>query len=188
MRRAALELFLEQSFAETTVPQITARAGLTTRTFFRHFADKREVLFAGEEAVPALVEKLMAEAPAALGPVAVIAFGLGPFAEAAFEGRLEELRMRHQVIQTDAGLRERELRKRAALSGAIRQGFLNRGTDELTSVLAAEIGVTVFSVSMARWLDQDGDRDLSGIVAETLTAFQRVATDGPAPSSPASTG
>jgi len=70
LERAALELFLEQGFAETTVLRITARAGLTTRTFFRHFVDKREVLFAGEEEMPALVERLMAEAPATLGPMA----------------------------------------------------------------------------------------------------------------------
>jgi len=61
-----MELFTEQGFAETTVPQITARAGLTTRTFFRHFTDKREVLFAGEEELPVLVARLAAEAPSAL--------------------------------------------------------------------------------------------------------------------------
>lgn len=68
LERAAVELFLEQGFAETTVPQITARAGLTTRTFFRHFADKREVLFAVEEEIPGLVARLVAEAPASFWP------------------------------------------------------------------------------------------------------------------------
>jgi AcrR family transcriptional regulator len=180
LERAALELFIEQGFAETTVPQITARARLTTRTFFRHFADKREVLFAGEEAVPAFVEKLMTEAPASFGPMAVIAAGLKPFATTLFEGRVEELRMRRAIIHTDAGLRERELRKLDTLSKAIRQGFIRRGTDELTSTLAAEIAVTVFRVAMTRWLDQEGEGGLSEIIAETLSTLRGVAADTPA--------
>lgn len=181
LERASLELFLEQGFAETTVPQITARAGLTTRTFFRHFADKREVLFAGEKEVPALVERLMAEAPASLGPMAVVAHGLDTVARTVFEGRLESLRRRRAVIDADEGLRERELRKLAALSGAARQGFLKRGADELTATLAAESAVTVFRVALTRWLDEDGGRGLSEIMAETLGALRSVAADTPTP-------
>lgn len=75
LERAALELFVEQGFAATTVPGITARAGLTTRTFFRHYADKREVLFAGDDA-PALAARLIAEAPAAMDPMTLITEGL----------------------------------------------------------------------------------------------------------------
>ncbi len=177
LESAALELFLEQGFAETTVPQITARAGLTTRTFFRHFADKREVLFAGEEDVPALVTRLLAEAPATLSPLAVIDWGFQPFAAATFEGRFEELRMRRRIIQADAGLRERELQKRATLAEAVRQGFLLRGTDELTALLAAEIAVTVFSVSLTRWLDQDAGDKLAGIIVHTLQVLRGVAAE-----------
>ena len=180
LERAALELFFDLGFAETTVPQIAARAGLTTRTFFRHFADKREVLFAYEEHLPALVEKLMAEAPASFDPMAVIAYGLEAVAAMVFEGHVEELRMRRTVIQVDAGLRERELQKWALLSGATRQGFIRRGTDELTSTLAAEIAVTVFSVAVTRWLDQNGERRLSEIFAETLGVLRVVAAGLPA--------
>lgn len=180
LERAARELFLEQGFAETTVPQITARAGLTTRTFFRHFVDKREVLFAGEEELPALVARLMAEVPASLGPMAVVAYGLETLAATVFEGRIEYLRMRRAVIDADEGLRERELRKLATLSEAIRQGFLNRGVDEMTSTLSAEMAVTVFRVAMTRWLDRDSERRLSEIVAETLSALRFVTADAPA--------
>ena len=181
LESAALELFVEQGFTETTVPQITARAGLTTRTFFRHFADKREVLFAREEGVPALVEKLMAEAPASLGPMGVVAYGLEAFATTVFEGRAEYLRRRHMVIETDAGLRERRLQKLATMSEAIRLGFQQRGTDALTAALAAELAMTVFRVAITRWLARDDDRRLSEIIAETLSALRVVAADIPAP-------
>src|SRR5438128_1901480 len=107
LKKAALELFLERGFDQTTVPQITARAGLTTRTFFRHFADKREVLFAGEEVIPALVADLIAQAPAELAPLAVIRRGLATVATTIFEGRRDYLRQRRIVIDSDDGLRER---------------------------------------------------------------------------------
>ncbi len=177
LERAAFELFVEQGFAETTVPQITARAGLTTRTFFRHFADKREVLFAGEEELPALVARLMADAPASLGPMMVIFQGLETFAATRFEGRREYLRTRRAVVQADEGLRERELRKFSVLSEAISRGFRDRGVDELTSILAAQIAVTVFSVGVGRWLDQDGEQPLFELVHDTLGALRSVAAD-----------
>jgi len=174
LERAALELFIELGFAETTIPQITARAGLTTRTFFRHFADKREVLFAGEDELPALVARLMADAPPSLGPMMVIAGGLETVAAARFDGRHDYLRTRRAVIQADDGLRERELRKLSALSEAISQGFRNRGVDELTSTLAAHIAVTVFHVGISRWLDRDTEQPLPALLRETLMAVRSV--------------
>ena len=177
LERAALELFAEQGFAETTVPQITARAGLTTRTFFRHFADKREVLFAGEDDTPALVAEAMAAAPADVRPMQLIADGLPQLAGALFEGRREQLRNRHAVVGADDGLRERDLRKRAALAEQIRAGFLRRGADELTATLAAELAVTAMHVSLARWLAADDERALTAIVSETLTALRTLAAE-----------
>jgi len=177
LERAALELFIEQGFTETTVPQITARAGLTTRTFFRHFADKREVLFAHEEHLPALVARLMADAPVALGPMTLIAEGLQTVAATQFEGRHETLRSRRAVVQADEGLRERELRKFSVLSDAISRGFRDRGVDELTSTLAAQVAVTVFSTAISRWLDQDGEQPLSELVLDTLTALRSMTAE-----------
>ncbi len=188
LERAALELFVEQGFAETTVPQITARAGLTTRTFFRHFADKREVLFTVEEEFPALVARLMADAPASLGPMMVIAYGLETVAATRFEGLHEYLRTRRSIVQSDEGLQERELRKNSVLSEAIGRGFRDRGVDELASTLAAQIAVTVFSVAVGRWLDQDGGQPLSEFVQDTLRALRSVTADPAEQPHAASTG
>ena len=152
LESAALELFAEQGFAETTVPQITARAGLTTRTYFRHFADKREVLFAYDADIPGFVEPLLASAPAGASPMEVLDHGLRGIA-AKFEGLRDYLVTRRDIVETDESLRERELRKQAVLSETIRRGFLDRGCDELVSTLAGHLGMTVFSVALARWLD-----------------------------------
>jgi AcrR family transcriptional regulator len=177
LERAALELFAEQGFSETTVPQITARAGLTTRTFFRHFADKREVLFAVEDELPALVATLMAEAPAGLSPMMVIDWGLQAATADRFDGARDYLRTRRSIIQAEDSLRERELRKNAVLAEAVRQGFTERGAGELTAELAAQLAVTVFTVALSRWLDENGGPSLPQVTHETFLALQAVATE-----------
>jgi AcrR family transcriptional regulator len=171
LERAAVELFAEQGFAATTVPEITARAGLTTRTFFRHFADKREVLFGGPE-VPALAATMIADAPASLDPVTVIFGGLQTVAEARFEGRREDLRERRAIIRSDDGLRERDRRKRGELSEAIRTGFAGRGVPAITAALLGEITVTLLYVALDQWLDTDDEQTLFEVIFSTLGALQ----------------
>ena len=119
----------------------------------------------------------MANAPASLSPMQVIAHGLQMVAATRFEGRLAYLRARRAVIQANEGLRERELRKLAVLGEAISRGFGQRGVDELTALLAAELAVSVFSVTIRRWLDQEGEQPLSNLVHDTLRALRSVTTD-----------
>jgi AcrR family transcriptional regulator len=172
LQQAAHELFAEQGFAATTVPEITARAGLTTRTFFRHFADKREVLYADDAEVPAMVATMMSEAPPAAEPLALIVEGLRTVAETRFEPRKAALRARRELVRTDVGLQERDLHKRAAMSEAIRDGFLARGIDTATAALLAETCVTLINVALTEWLDHDDDRSLYDIILETLATLR----------------
>ncbi|WP_433074270.1 TetR/AcrR family transcriptional regulator [Dactylosporangium sp. CA-052675] len=172
LRQAALELFAEQGFAATTVPAITARAGLTTRTFFRHFTDKREVLFADESAIPAFAEQLMAEAPTTGEPLAMLLAGLRTVAETHFEGRKATLRQRRAIVASDPGLRERDLHKRAALAEVVREGFRARGLEPARAALLAETSVTLMYVSVAEWLDADDDRRLVDIIETALETLR----------------
>jgi len=175
LEQAALDLFAEQGFEATTVPQITARAGLTTRTFFRYFADKREVLFAGEDSVPAQVAQLLADAPPSLGAMDLIADRLGGAAEAVFEGRsVDYLQRRRAVVDAEPALYERELRKFALLSQALDQGFRERGVDELTARLTAEIAVTAFRIGAGRWIAQGGASSLPDTIDDTLAAMRNL--------------
>lgn len=175
LEQAALELFLEQGYTETTVPQITARAGLTTRTFFRYFADKREVLFAGEEEVPERVARFLAKAPPSLSPMELISEGLGPAAAEIFEGRsLDYLLSRRAAIDAEPALHERELRKFSLMSKALEQGFRDRGVDDLTARLAAETAVTTFRISVIRWLNHLGTPDLPTTIDQTLTTLKNL--------------
>ncbi|MDR7276132.1 TetR/AcrR family transcriptional regulator [Catenuloplanes atrovinosus] len=180
LERAAIELFTEQGFAATTVPEITARAGLTTRTFFRHFADKREVLFAEDRATEAAY-RLMGEAPPDADPLTLIVAGLRALAAERFEPRRDDLRARRAIIRSDEGLRERELRKRGALHDVVRAAFIDRGLAPATAALLAEIGATLLYVSLEEWLDRDDARPLADLILDTLGELRAVLTVSPAP-------
>ncbi len=171
LERAALELFAEQGFAATTVPQITARAGLTTRTFFRHFADKREVIFAGDE-IPASAAQVLAGLPREASPVALVTAGLRQVAAARFDGRRDQVRTVRALIRSDEGLTERDLRKRADLVAVLRDGLAARGWDALVAALTADTAVTVLHVALDRWIDEPGqERPLSVVVDEVARAY-----------------
>ena len=184
LERAAVELFVDQGFAETTVPQITARAGLTTRTFFRHFADKREVLFADEDELPARVAAFLAEAPPAWGTLAVVRHGLETLMTPLFASRRDHLRRRNAVIEADDGLRERDLRKLAGLAEVIEEGLRRRGEDELRAALAGALAVQAFRITVGRWLQRD-DADLASLLKETFAACHALVEPEPRPGAPA---
>ncbi|MDP4334215.1 TetR family transcriptional regulator [Curtobacterium sp. A7_M15] len=154
LRTAALELFAERGFAATTVPDIVLRAGLTKRTFFRHFSDKREVFF-GDDEIPRLAARVLAEAPAGTAPPALVADGLRVLAEQRFEPRREEIRSARRIIDAEPSLRERDLRKQADLRDAVRQGFLARGEDELTARVLGGLTVELFQTALEAWLADD---------------------------------
>jgi len=177
LERAALDLFTEHGFAETTVPQITARAGLTTRTFFRHFADKREVLFANESDVAALASRMIAEAPADHTPMQIIAGNLEAVAAAQFAGGVDLFMERKAVIRSDEALQEREMHKVSGLSQAMHDGFVARGVDELTAALTAQVTVAVFGTAIGRWLSAGGETDLPELLRDTLARLRALMLD-----------
>jgi AcrR family transcriptional regulator len=162
--RAAMELFTEQGFAATTVPEITARAGLTTRTFFRHFADKREVVYAGDE-IPVRVGQLLAEAPRDLDPVALVEHALHQIGSARFDGRREEVRRLRDLVRAEPSLQERDAQKRADLVRVVRPALEERGADPVTAALLAEVGVSVVNVALDVWLDDERERPFGEVAA-----------------------
>ena len=173
LHRAAVELFTEHGFAATTVPQIAERAGVTTRTFFRHFSDKREVLFSGNE-IPENAAELMRGAPAGLDPLSLVAERLRIVAETTFEGLRAEVRRTRAIIESDEALQERDLQKRAALAAVVRAGFVDRGEDPLTAAIAADVAVSVLHIALERWLDDPADdasaRPLADVMDDVLAA------------------
>lgn len=156
---AALKRFGEQGFEGTTVAEIAATAGLTERTFFRYFADKREVLFHGhEEFQRAFIDPIEA-APDTGDPMSIVANALGSAAATRFlDGRREWSRARQAVIAADPGLQERELLKMSALAAAMAGALQARGFNATAATLAAESGVAVFRVAFANWIAEGEQR------------------------------
>jgi AcrR family transcriptional regulator len=174
LQEAAMELYAERGFDATTVAEIAARAGLTERTFFRHFADKREVLFSGADRLEAfLVERVLA-APDATPPLDAIAAALEA-ASGMFDERRPFARQRHALIVAHAELRERELIKLASLGAALADALHRRGVPCSTASLAAEAGIAVFKVAYGGWVDDSRQRALARHVRKALAELKAVA-------------
>ncbi|CAM5227473.1 TetR family transcriptional regulator OS=Streptomyces tendae OX=1932 GN=GUR47_05840 PE=4 SV=1 [Streptomyces tendae] len=171
LEQAALELYVERGYEQTPVAEITKRAGLTERTFFRHFADKREVLFGGSGRLEELCVGAVAAAPPTATPMEAVAAALGA-AAGAFEERGDLVRLRQGVIDANAELRERELTKLASLSGALTGALRERGVDELTARLAAEAAIAVLKVAFGRWIDEERKPALRPLLTECFDVLR----------------
>ncbi|MBO4273848.1 TetR/AcrR family transcriptional regulator [Microbispora triticiradicis] len=173
LERSALELYAERGFDQTTVAEIARRAGLTERTFFRHFADKREVLFHGSHALQELLVNAVAGAPEAAAPMDAIAAALD-VAGGMFEERREYARRRQAVVAAHAELRERELIKLASLAASLAGALRGRGVAEPAASLAAEAGIAVFKIAFERWAGDAGGPDLPRLMRESFDELRAV--------------
>jgi AcrR family transcriptional regulator len=167
LQRAALSLYGERGFDDTTVAEIAERAGLTKRTFFRYFADKREVLFLGSDQLREQIVNATVAAPASATPIEAVAAGLnatGPM----FAERHDFARQRHAIITANLELQERELIKLSSIAVAIAAALRARGVPEQAATLAAQTGITVFHVAFGRWVDQSDPHALQRLIGESL--------------------
>jgi len=171
-----MELFGTKGYDQTTVAEIAARAGLTERTFFRHFADKREVLFGGAHMLQDALVTAMESAPASAAPIDQVAAGLAAAGDVFLDR--DYSRQRQVVIAAHAELRERELIKMASLSAAFADCLRRRGVSEPAATLSADAGVAVFKVAFERWIDQDNERPFRDLVTESLAELKVVAAGG----------
>jgi AcrR family transcriptional regulator len=182
LEQAAMELFQELGYTRTTVEGIAARAGLTERTFFRYFTDKREVLFSGSANLEKLIIEAIEEAPKTTAPLDAVASALEATTP-IFEERRAYARKRRAVIAAHAELRERELIKLASLAGAAAASLRKRGVAAPTADLAAEAGIAVFRNGFERWVDDKLQRPLSAHMQAALKELRAV-TAGTGSSSP----
>ena len=167
LEQAAAELFADRGYDQTTVADIAERAGLTERTFFRHFTDKREVLFSGQERFREAFVGAVTAAPADATPVDAIAAGLYAAGD-LLQGRAELAPQRQAIIDAHPELQERELIKMARLGAAAAAALRDRGVAEPAATLTADTGVAVLRIAFARWLAEGVTRPLPEIMRETL--------------------
>jgi len=157
MIRAAMELFDERGFEPTTAGDIAERAGVTERTFFRHFTDKREVLFDGSKTMEQTAYDAILAAPADLSPLDAALAGMVA-AGGLLEDRRDHAVRRSGIIAANPSLQERELLKLAAMTGTTAEALRTRGVAEPTASLAAHSALTVFHVAFTRWVSTEPTR------------------------------
>jgi AcrR family transcriptional regulator len=198
LQEAAMELYRQPGYDQVTVADIAARAGLTPRTFFRYFPDKREVLFFGAEQHGAFLAENVVGAPEQTPALEAVATALASVAQLSDEdpAHADFTRQRHAVIRSYAELRERELSKYAALASVIASALRSRGVAEPAARLAAEAGLSAFKVGFERWVDdpkrrkmRDHLRDAMGGLRSVIlgsVVLEQVATRGKAPAVEAS--
>lgn len=152
LQQAALDLFRERGYERTTAAEIAARAGVTERTFFRQFPDKREVLFDGGTTLLAALVASVADAPEELGPLDTL-FRAFRSVRQALEDNRAFSKPRHEVISSTPALHERELAKMAALADGLAAALGKRNVGDLQAALAARIGMAAFAHATIAWLD-----------------------------------
>lgn len=177
LQQAALDLFDEQGFERTTVAEIATRAGVTERTFFRHFTDKREVLFEGG----AQLEALLVEGVETAGgdtPGEQVAAALARAAEFFGPERRARARQRAAVVAANPALTERELLKLGSLGRALAAALRGRGLDEPAATLLGQSTVTVFQVTFERWVAADEERSFDELQRTTFAMLRRTLAVG----------
>ena len=170
LQHAAMALFAERGYADVTVAEIAGRAGLTKRTFFNHFADKREVLFAGAQAFEATVLRHLTETDDGLAPidaaVAALTRGgldLAPYAESALA--------RRELIASSTELQERNQIKMTSLAAAIAGALRERHVPGTTATFAAQTAVAVFTAAYDDWA-ADTAADFSALMQRSLSSLR----------------
>jgi len=172
LAEAALELYTERGFEQTTVAEIAERAGLTERTFFRHFADKREVLFSGSAALEQLLVDTVDHAPKSATPIEAVAAALEA-STAIFEPRRQYAARRYAVISANPELQERELIKMASLAAAMADALRRRGVRAPAAALTAEAGTAVLRIAFERWVEPSNKRPLRELIRTSLRDLRK---------------
>ena len=178
LQEAALSLYSERGFDQTTVAQIAARAGLTERTFFRLFSDKREVLFGGSALLSERIVAGVAGAPKSNGALDAVARGLDAAAAMLGEFRRDLASQRQAVIAANPELRERELAKLGDYATAVAAALHERGVAEPQATLAAEAGMTVLRLAIQQWVGKHEERDLAEIMRDSVAELRDLTASG----------
>ena len=173
LEKAAMELFQKRGYTQTTVEQIAAHAGLTERTFFRYFTDKREVLFSGSKALEKAIIDRIESAPREASTLdAVVSAFEAAGAELQERREISYVRARYALVTKHAEIQERELIKLASLALAVTKALHGRGVAEPAASLAAEAGIAIFKIGFERWVRERKPHDFAAHVREAAAALK----------------
>jgi AcrR family transcriptional regulator len=178
LERAAIELFAEHGYEATTVEQIAAAAGLNRSTFFRHFGDKREILFGGEDGLAERLAQGVAQAPPELTALQAVAAAFDDVAAVWFTSDRRDLAPRRiALVASNPEFRERELLKRRDISTAVAAALESRGVTARAAVVAAELTTLTFGEAVARWAEPTTTDEFARIARQVLREVHTAAVE-----------
>lgn len=166
LQAAAFDVIRRRGFDAVTVAEIAEAAGVTERTFFRHFADKREVLFDGQNTLVTRIADAVAAAPEGADAVTAVRAAFDDAAQLFPLERRPHSRDRGAIIASDERLSEREAQKMRALGAAVAAALGERGVREPEASLVARAAVGVFEVAFMQWIADGEERDFAAIQSE----------------------
>ena len=175
LRDAALELFAARGYEQTTATEIAQAVGLTERTFFRHFTDKREVLFHGQQALTDAFLAGLHDASPDASPIDLAVSALRSSAGFFDDERRSHSRLRQSVIDANPALQEREALKLVGLGRALSGALRDRGVEDMTAEVAAQIAVMAFGIAFAHWIAENEQRSFEAVVMDVVREVGAVA-------------
>lgn len=178
LQEAALRLYQTQGYEQTTAADIAAEAGVTQRTFFRHFPDKREVLFGGEDEFIDALTNSVVSAPQALGPLEALLHAF-PSVEPLFIENRPFTAPRQRIIADHPALQERAQTKARAVMSALTTAFRRRGVPDRAASLAAQVGMAAFGHAVAAWFEGKST-DLGPYVEQAFKELRDLSSFAPA--------
>lgn len=177
LQEAALRLFVERGYEATSVAEIAAAAGVTERTFYRQFGDKREVLFDRDRTLEQGIVDELGQSPPGRSPLEAVGTALDQAASAFFADRLTFARTRQVVVDAHLELREREALKMASMTDAIAATLQRQGVDATAARLAAEMGIAAFKVAFAEWVSPDNTESLTDLLHSAMARLRNLVTE-----------
>lgn len=174
--QAAVELFTERGYEATTAAQIAERAGLTKTTLFRHFADKREILFQGQETLVALAADAVERAPEQSAPFDLLRAGVLALCTIHTAERRETGRQLDAILSSSSELSERTAFKRSAITTALHQALAARLNNPRLAGVLADAGIRAYYDGFSAWIASTEDGPLADVVSDEMDAYEAVLT------------
>src|SRR5262245_1300457 len=168
---AAVDLFAATGFEQTTIEDIAQAAGVSTRTFFRYFASKNDLMGQGMVKYRAMLSDAIESAPKDAAPLDVVRHTVQQVAiEAAAQPRTRQI---VQIANRSVAAREAQLSRRAEVEDGVTEAYAARWRrttrDEMTPRLLTGLTLTILDVTFREW-SKHRDTNIVNITEQVLAA------------------
>jgi AcrR family transcriptional regulator len=179
LRRAALTSFASKGFANVTVTELAREAGVTERTFFRHFPTKEAVLFQDYETQVEWLDEALAQRPASESLFDAVLASV-----ASFPHDLEVVRRaataRTELISADR-IANHLLVVQSSFAGVITDFIKRRNSEKADIDLVAEVAGATLAAALVAAVENWGRNGCTGNLGEITAVAINLVRSGLSP-------